>query len=151
MISRVRLFIAYSFITSISIWVLLAASRTFYNYFKFFVSERELLFATEQFRQENTYGERYDFCRLVSESVNEKSTIYFLTNDAHTFYFCRYVVYPQKMLIVAHESELPKVYKEDEYVLVLETSSLIFDGRIDGLKIQKTYKTGLLKGKLYKK
>jgi len=140
------------FIYILVLWFVIGLARTFYNLVKFISQESYLLSSTEQIRRRETYGEIDNFCSFAINNTNKDSDIYFLTQDGHAFYFCRYEVYPRKMYLVNSVRDLFKIHlKKKDSLLVLETNGLEFSAEKYRFHLVKKYGSASIKGAIYSK
>ena len=105
----------------IFLWIVLNVIRTGNNLLKVY-SERHLIFASDEDKRFEIFGELHSFFKFVGETTDENSTIVFLTPnndiDSRFYYLGYYYLYPRKVKYIS-QKELNQnlVFNRDVYLI----------------------------------
>lgn len=120
-ISKIIFFILSLFVF---LWIVLNIIRTGNNLLKVY-AERHLIFASDENKRFEIFGELHPFFEFVRKTTEENSTILFLiTNrdiDSSFYYLSYYYLYPRKVKYIS-QKELKQniVFNRDVYLITFE-------------------------------
>lgn len=107
----------------IVIWVLLAITRTAYNFTKLLSEERYWFFLSNEEKKHELYGDPYEIFKSVDTLTEKNDSILLISSDGWPFFYGRYALYPKKVywekLIKKRKGDS---YKEFSYVLLFNPS-----------------------------
>ena len=103
------------------LWIVVSVVRTGNNLLKVY-TERHLIFASDEDKRFEIFGELHPFFKFVGKTTEENSTILFLTPnrdiDSRFYYLSYYYLYPRKVKYVSQdEIKHNIVFNRDVYLI----------------------------------
>lgn len=104
----------------IFVWFCMSLFRTFFNISKIY-TERSLIFASDDEKKREIFGELHPFFKFVGKTTEENSTIVFLMPnkdiDSRFYYLSYYYLYPRKLKYIS-QKELKNnfIFNRDVYL-----------------------------------
>jgi hypothetical protein len=115
-------------IVIISLWIVIAAFRTFYNLSKLYTEERYWIGLSNEEKRAKYFGDIHYFLRFLDSKTSKGSQILFLTNDLKSHYLGRYYIYPDKELYAGHDLLKGREKKKNyDFIAIYPTSPTLLN------------------------